>query len=273
MNKIMTLFEFEFKRIYKLYLVLIGVLFAGNLGVVAIKLHEHILHMNEVYNLPMEISVLKNPTGIERIIGCVKGNIYHLGNIVLGISVLICLLYAGIIWYRDYILKSKTIYTLFMLPQKRFNIYLAKLLTVVMMIYGLIVSQFLFWFIDLNIVKIFTGINSPGFTNIINDMIEGISLNIVSPYIIDFLMIDVIGVILAVIVIFTAVLIERSYKKIGIVLGGLYIVASIFIYFSLIFKNANYSDKLFVVHVSYYIVLFITSLFISNKLINEKAYL
>ena len=81
-------------------------------------------------------------------------------------SVLLCLLYSLVIWYRDYFSKSKTIATLLMLPQKRFNIYIAKLITVTSMIFGVISVQFLFWFIDLVIIKAILNVNVDGFTNV-----------------------------------------------------------------------------------------------------------
>ena len=125
--------------------------------------------------------------------------------------------------------KSKTIATLLMLPQKRFNIYIAKLITVTSMIFGVISVQFLFWFIDLVIIKAILNVNVDGFTNVFETILANQNRfsNLIFIQPIDFLMIDVFGVILAVVVIFTGVLMERSYKKIGIILGGGYIFASI----------------------------------------------
>ncbi len=70
----------------------------------------------------------------------------------------------------------------------------------------------------------------------------GFRLYLIQPYLIDFLMINVVGVILAVMVIFTGVMIQKSFKRLGIVLGPLYIVMSIVIYI-LIAGYSTYSDK------------------------------
>ena len=215
MNKILTLYNIEFKRIYKLYFVLIGILFLSNLGGVAFSIKNSVSKISMENNLAKSLDVLKSNIGISFINQFTVNDIYIYGSVALGIAVLMCLLYALVIWYRYYYSKSKTIYTLLSLPQPRFNIYLAKLITIVVMIYGLIASQFLFWYIDLNIVKILADINSPAFINVFTNMIQkSHSVNIVSAYMIDFLMRDVIGVILAVIVIFTGVMIERSINKI-----------------------------------------------------------
>ena len=83
-------------------------------------------------------------------------------------------------------------------------------------------------------------------------------------------MIDVFGVILAVVVIFTGVLMERSYKKIGIILGGGYIFASIILYICLTAQYAQYVDILLKVQIAYYIVIFVISILISRTLLNKR---
>ena len=79
-------------------------------------------------------------------------------------------------------------------------------------------------------------------------------------------MIDVFGVVLAVVVLFTGVLIERSYNKIGIVLGGrdTYLLLS-FIYIVNCTKYAQYVDILLKVQIAYYIVIFLISILVSKN--------
>ncbi|GAA0709466.1 hypothetical protein GCM10008904_20390 [Paraclostridium ghonii] len=271
MNKILTLYNIEFKRIYKLYFLLIGVLFIANLGGVFKVLYHSVKTISTENNIPMKLNILKTNLGFNFVNEYTVKDIYIYGSMALVVAVLFCLLYALIIWYRDYYSKSKTIYTLLSLPQPRFNIYLSKLITIVIMIYGVIACQVLFWYIDLNIIKIAAGIGSPNFVNIYTNMMQesGI-LNIVSPYLLDFFMIDVIGVILAVVVIFTGVLIERSFKKIGVVLGIIYIVAPIVGYFFIMGLDSLVFRNLLLSHIIYYTVLFILSILVSYRLINKK---
>ncbi len=271
MNKILSLYNIEFKKIYKLYFVLIGMVFIANLVGVAISIKNSLEKISLENNLNMNINSLKTNIGYDFINTFTIKDIYIYGSLILGVAVLMCLFYALIIWYRDYYSRSKTIYTLLCLPQPRFNIYLSKLITVVVMIYGIIASQLLFWYIDLNIVKNLGGIQSPGFVNVFKNMMhtyEGV--NIVSPNIVEFIMIDLIGVILAVVVIFTAVLIERSIKKAGIVLGISYIVLSIVGYFYSFGVSYKILLNLLYTHIGYYIFLFIVSLGLSYYLINKK---
>ena len=113
------------------------------------------------------------------------------------------------------------------------------------MIFGVISVQFLFWFIDLVIIKAILNVNVDGFTNVFETILANQNRfsNLIFIQPIDFLMIDVFGVILAVVVIFTGVLMERSYKKIGIILGGGYIFASIILYICLTAQYAQYVDN------------------------------
>ncbi|MEG2985239.1 MAG: hypothetical protein RR835_11090 [Peptostreptococcaceae bacterium] len=274
MNKILTLYNIEFKRIYKLYFALIGILFIGNIGGVVKSLYDSIEKISNENNIPMNLDILNTSIGFNIIKQFTVKDIYIYGSLLLGICVLMCLIYSLIIWYRDYYSKSKTIYTLLSLPQPRFNIYLSKLITIVVMIYGLIVFQFLFWYIDLNIVKIMADISSPSFTNIYTNMMQlERELNIVSPYIIEFLMIDVVGVILAVVVVFTCVLLERAFRKIGILLGITYALLSLIGYICIIGVNSTNFRTLLISHIIYYILLFTLSIFISYRLINKRFFI
>lgn len=272
MNRILTLYNIEFKRIYKLYFLLIGTLFIANLAGVMKTLYDSVKRISLENNLPMNIDILKTNLGYSFINEFTKNDIYVYGSMALGVAILVCLLYATIIWYRDYYSKSKTIYTLLSLPQPRFNIYLAKLIMVIVMIYGVIACQFLFWYIDLNIIKILAGISSPNFANVYSNMMQSVNqINVVSPYLLDFLMIDLFGVILAVVVIFTGVLIERSFKKVGVLLGVGYILITIIGYVFIIGLDSGILGNLLLNHIMYYIVLLMVSILISYRLINKRV--
>lgn len=272
MNRILTLYNIEFKRIYKLYFLLIGTLFIANLAGVMKTLYDSVKRISLENNLPMNIDILKTNLGYSFINEFTKNDIYVYGSMALGVAILFCLLYATIIWYRDYYSKSKTIYTLLSLPQPRFNIYLAKLIMVIIMIYGVIACQFLFWYIDLNIIKILAGISSPNFANVYSNMMQSVNqINVVSPYLLDFLMVDLFGVILAVVVIFTGVLIERSFKKVGVLLGVGYILITIIGYVFIIGLDSGILGNLLLNHIMYYIVLLMVSILISYRLINKRV--
>ena len=122
------------------------------------------------------------------------------------------------------------------------------------------------------IIKAILNVNVDGFTNVFETILANQNRfsNLIFIQPIDFLMIDVFGVILAVVVIFTGVLMERSYKKIGIILGGGYIFASIILYICLTAQYAQYVDILLKVQIAYYIVIFVISILISRTLLNKR---
>lgn len=274
MSNILTLYNMEFKRIYKLYFALIGIMFVSNIGAVVLNLYNVANSVSSKLKVPISIKNINTIEGVKIINTGTVSSVFLQTIIILGVVTLLCLLYSLVIWYRDYYSKSRTICTLLTLPQQRFNIYIAKLITIVVMIYVVISAQFLFWYIDFNIIKFIANIKTPGFTNVfymLRNHADGII--IASPHYIDFSMINIVGVILAVMVIFTGILIERAYKKIGIVLGGIYIILSIVIFFYIYVTNSVFSDKLLILSIIYYISLFIISLVLSHRLINKKIYL
>ena len=273
MNNILTLYDMEFKRIYKIYFTLIGVLFASNIGATLYNIFFRVKRMIDNEGNPITMHTLKGSEGLEYINTYIVGDLGSMTKMAMAFAVLLCLLYSLVIWYRDYFSKSKTIATLLMLPQKRFNIYISKFLTVIMMIFGIIASQFLFWFIDLFIIKIILNVNAEGFLNVFQTMLirQNRFWNLVFNQPIDFVMIDVLGVILAVTMLFTGVMIERSFRKVGAVLGAIYVVASIVLYIYVTTSYGIYSDILLKVHLLYYLVMFIVSTLISINLLNKRV--
>lgn len=273
MNNILTLYDMEFKRIYKIYFTLIGLLFTSNIGATLYKIFFITRRTVDNEGNPITMHTLKSSEGLEYINTYIVGDLGSMTKMAMAFAVLLCLLYSLVIWYRDYFSKSKTIATLLMLPQKRFNIYISKFLTVIMMIFGIIASQFLFWFIDLFIIKIILNVNAEGFLNVFQTMLirQNRFWNLVFNQPIDFVMIDVLGVILAVTVLFTGVMIERSFRKVGAVLGAIYVVASIVLYIYVTTSYGIYSDILLKVHLLYYLVMFIVSTLISINLLNKRV--
>ena len=273
MNNILTLYDMEFKRIYKIYFTLIGLLFTSNIGATLYKIFFITRRTVDNEGNPITMHTLKSSEGLEYINTYIVGDLGSMTKMAMAFAVLLCLLYSLVIWYRDYFSKSKTIATLLMLPQKRFNIYISKFLTVIMMIFGIIASQFLFWFIDLVIIKIILNVNTEGFLNVFKTMLvqQNMISNLVFNQPIDFMMVDILGVILAVTVLFTGVIIERSFRKIGVVLGSIYVAASIGIYIYVTVSYCTYSDILLKAHLLYYILMFIVSILISINLLNKRV--
>lgn len=275
MNNILNLYDIELKRIYKWYLALLSILLVGNIGVVTKHIRNIIMTVASDTKSKESLALMKLQQAKKYLYEMHIYNIYESTTLLLGLAVLICLVYALIIWYRDFVGKNKTGYTLFMLPNNKFNVYIAKAITIVVMIFGVMLMQMVFWAMDILILKIVTSIPMKEIFDLAfntNGVIRNLTL--IQPYLIDFIMIDIIGVILAVLVIFTAVMIQKSFKikTVGIALGIIYVYASIVI-FSYIGSITPFSDRNLIGHIIYFTGLFIVSVGLSYTLLNKKVYI
>lgn len=275
MNNILNLYDIELKRIYKWYLALLSILLVGNIGVVTKHIRNIIIRVASDTKSKESLSLMKLQQSKKYLYETHILNIYESTTMLLGLAVLICLVYALIIWYRDFVGKSKTGYTLFMLPNNKFNVYIAKAITIVVMIFGVMLMQMVFWGTDILILKIVTNIPIQEIFNVAKYSTgEFGRFTLIQLYQIDFIMVNIIGVILAVLVIFTAVMIQKSFKikTVGIALGIIYVYASIVI-FSYIGSITPFSDRNLIGHIIYFIGLFIVSVGLSYTLLNKKVYI
>ncbi|MGL5329386.1 MAG: hypothetical protein ACRDD7_08960 [Peptostreptococcaceae bacterium] len=270
MNNILNLYSIEFKRIYKLYLGLLGVLLLGNIYNVSSKLNSIIHNVAEYKGIKPSINLLKLDKGKEFLFNRGIRDIEWMMNVILGLCVIMCLIYAVAIWYRDFLGRSKTGYTLFMLPINKFNVYIAKAITVVTMIFGIILAQMIFNNISYLIIGKLSELNVIEVVRVNNDIYNS-ALKLIQTNFIDFIMINILGVILAVIVIFTGVMIQKSFKLIGFIVAPAYVIGSIYMYLY-ISQKSLYTDELFIRHSIYYIVLFGISIGISYVLLNKKVH-
>jgi hypothetical protein len=268
-NNILNLYNIELKRIYKLYLGMLGFLLVGNMVLVNKSISRIITDVASETNSKKSIGLMKLKEAKFVLSEHGFSNLYSDTSLLLGLVVILCLIYGLAIWYRDFIGRNKTGYALFMLPQNKFNIYIAKAITLVIMIYGVMITQMLAWFIDISIIKVLANINNQKFMSFLDIVIT--RNNLIQPYFIDFIMINVIGVILAVLVIFTGVMIQKSFKIPGIILGCLYIFGSMYLY-GYVTSIANYQDQRLMIHAIYYIILFVVSVGLSYTLLNKKVY-
>lgn len=275
MNNILNLYDIELKRIYKWYLALLSILLVGNIGTVARHIRNIIIRVASDTKSKESLSLMKLQQSKKYLYETHILNIYESTTMLLGLAVLICLVYALIIWYRDFVGKNKTGYTLFMLPNNKFNVYIAKAITIVVMIFGVMLMQMVFWGADILILKIVTNIPIQEIFNVAKYSTgEFGRFTLIQLYQIDFIMVNIIGVILAVLVIFTAVMIQKSFKikTVGIALGIIYVYASIVI-FSYIGSITPFSDRNLIGHIIYFIGLFIVSVGLSYTLLNKKVYI
>ncbi|MCY9530231.1 MULTISPECIES: hypothetical protein [Paenibacillus] len=134
--------------------------------------------------------------------------------ILLSITVLV--LYTILIWYRDWFGRSTFIYRLLILPSKRWMLYVSKLTAIIMFVFSMIAFQLMLLVSENMIFKAMV----PAELRTDSTFVEAISMNDALKMLLpkqfeQFIYSYGLGIV-AVMVIFTAVLLERSYRRIGV---------------------------------------------------------
>ena len=110
-NKILTLFDMEFKRIQKIFFTLICTLILGNIVVFYSCMNRLIDYVNKETGLKQGLEVLKSDMGKNMFLQeQLPGFIYPLSYMLMVLALFLCAFYAVLIWYRDFSGKSKSIY-------------------------------------------------------------------------------------------------------------------------------------------------------------------
>ncbi|MEI5906991.1 hypothetical protein WAK64_07965 [Bacillus spongiae] len=274
MKRYLKLVNFEFNRFFKLYLVLlglttllqmIGVIFESRkyVNLVNEEVYGGMMTKNEFLNTYWSMSFVNvsySPMFIAPIALCV---------ITLGI-------YVFFIWYRDWLGKNTFSYRLLILPTARINVYLAKATTILLLILGLVTLQLALipverqvfeWIIpsefrtDLSIFEI---INSTE-----------IMVFLIPESLFEFILHYGFGMI-AVILVFTAILFERSFRIKGVFYGILYSAVSLFLLFSptmmnvFLLGNYFYPMELFLMELAAGTLVGAVAIYTSNYLIKHK---
>lgn len=274
MNKILTLYDIEFKRVKKIYFSILGLLIISNMLWFIYSLYSVSKEVQAILNIRGGINLLKSKEAYMIISnGGIIYSLYSLSLLFMTVALIWCLYYTLLIWYKDFSSRTKVAYTLFTLPYNKFNVFISKLITILSFIYGVLSTQHLLWILEALIIKGFTGIDLSeiidiiNYSNSINYIFMGISI-----YPLEVFVNYVIDPILAVIVLFTGVIIHKSFDKIGGFIGLSYVVVIILIYILLSATSMIFTDELLKYHILYYIAIAVLSLIISYRLLNKRIH-
>jgi hypothetical protein len=230
MNRYLKLVHYEFTRIRWMYISLFVVTLLSQFGGLLMHARSTMDRINNIMvreSLPDTAFVQKY--GKVQFHDFAQNSIWFIAPIVLCIAALF--LYVFLIWYRDWIGKNMFIYRLLMLPTSRMNIFSAKLSVIVMAVLGLVAFQLL-------LLPLMNGLYNTLISSTFRYTIPIIDIITISPLLsilipqsfIQFTLYYGVGV-MAVIVIFTAILIERSYRWKGIIGGIAYGALASLIFF------------------------------------------
>lgn len=194
----------------------------------------------------------------------------------IAICVTTLLIYVFLIWYRDWLGKNMFIYRLFMLPASRSAVYLAKLSLIMYMVWGLIAWQLALLPLQ---DQLFQAIVPAALrdADTLMDVIQYHPLFqlLIPATFIDFVISYGLGM-MGVLLIFTAILMERSYRVKGII-GGLFYLAGAVVLFLLPifisevwFRDYLYPMELFLLELVLCLLIIAVSFTYSSYLLRKK---
>lgn len=275
MGSFMKLFAFEINRFIKLYIALLAVIFIIQLGTVLFEASSYMALVKEVTK--------GGRASPEQFLNeywhfSLVDVIYARGFLIpIALGAVSVIIYLFFIWYRDWFARNTFIYRLLMLPVNRMTIYFAKLATIIVSVLGLISAQLVYLVIYKQIVKWIVPIvyRTDMKTSL---LVASSDLSVLIPtHFSLFLIIYGLGT-LFIIVLFTVILLERSFKLVGLLLGiiytsfaiGLFILPFVvqFIFFDTFYL---YTDEMFYVQLVISFIIGGVSLWISYILINRKV--
>jgi hypothetical protein len=276
MNRYLKLVNFEINRFIKIYLTLIIITFLSQFIGIFVQSKGYVSKANQsIYEKSMTNEEFINQFGKMDLLHFAQ-SIWFLAPIALCSVVLI--LYIFLIWYRDWFGKNTFAYRLLMLPTSRLNVFFSKATAIFLMVIGLIAFQIILLPIENSILK---WIVPSDFRNdmSIKFMIESFQyLYMMIPgSFIEFILYYGAGLMM-IFILFTGILIERSFYLKGILFGFLYCVAAVTLFLSpiLLGKLFNFIDLLYPIElVELEIVLGLVvigiSIWLSRYLIEKKV--
>lgn len=220
MKNYLKLVNFEFNRIAKLFAVLLSVTFVIQIiGVIVLsRFYLNMANENIYDGMLSKTDFLENYGHMS--LSLIVSDMWFLGPILFCVAAVV--FYIFLIWYRDWIGKNTFIYRLLMLPTTRLNIFFAKITTILIMTLGLVAIQLIMLPIETLVMKSIVPkefIRDITLNQIVINMPELRFIIPNSP--IELVLMYGAGV-LAVSILFTAILMERSFKWKGIFAGLIY---------------------------------------------------
>ena len=220
MKNYLKLVNFEFNRIAKLFAVLLGVTFVIQIvGVIVLsRFYLNMANENIYDGMLSKTDFLENYGHMN--LSQIVSDMWFLGPILFCVAAVV--FYIFLIWYRDWIGKNTFIYRLLMLPTTRLNIFFAKITTILIMTLGLVAIQLIMLPIETLVMKSIVPkefIRDITLNQIVINMPELRFIIPNSP--IELVLMYGAGM-LAVSILFTAILMERSFKWKGIFAGLIY---------------------------------------------------
>lgn len=280
MNSYLKLVHMEINRFKYILAGLMSLTLLCQVGVViwwtttAVSYRESGIWKNGVFNYSFSPNGSSNGklTFVE-----VISNTQFIFMIPILLSVGVLAIYVFLIWYRDWFGRSTFIYRLLTLPTARRHIYFAKLTAILIFILGLVSFQLALLPVEEFIFNLIVPSDLRNPTNLSEVIYATQALATLLPWHIDiFLVYYGLGIV-GVLAIFTAILLERSYRRRGIVYAILYLGISLFLLvFPLLglgLNNANgylYPNEIYGIELVMCVVVITVSVWLGCRLLSKK---
>lgn len=275
MNRYLKLLNFEFNRFIKVYLSLISITIIMQVTGVFVVSNQYLkdAHIG-IYEEGMSMNDFIAWNGTMDMFKVIR-SVWFMGPIALCASALI--IYMFLIWYRDWFGKNTFIYRLLMLPTERLNVFFAKATAIMIMVIGLVAVQLILLPIESYILKLIVPLEYR-----VDLTVSGIIRNyeklqaILPLTFTDFLLYYGIGL-LVMTVLFTIILLERSYRLKGIFIGVLYGVSTVLVFISplliqnILNKPLFHSLELLVIEIVLGVLIITGSIWCSQFLLRKKV--
>lgn len=272
MNRYVKLVLLELRRFWKIYAALAAITIVSQIGGMRMSIRSY---MNRV-KWEMELTSTGTYAEFAEMYGRSSfrstvsfHELLFMGPVLICITVL--LIYVFLIWYRDWFGKNTFIYRLLMLPASRFHLFWAKLTAMMMFVLGLVSLQIvllpLLMAMYRHMIPAELMLSESVFSFIRHDMMFQILL---PTHAADFLLYYGLGFV-AVTIVFTAILMERSWRLKGLIAGVLYAFAAFMVITApLSLDYILYPHEIFGLMGVIGLILFMASVWISRTLLAKK---
>ncbi|GGP15024.1 hypothetical protein [Oceanobacillus neutriphilus] len=267
------LVNFEFMRFLPIYITLLVIVFlieAASVIFYAFMVKSEITESIVKHGLSKEQFLQDN--GYASMVNILSSFIFSLPVVIAAVTIFIYILF---IWYRDWLGKNTFIYRLLMLPVKRIQLFFSKGATILMLVFGLVAFQVAILPVLQVILKLVIPVDYR-LDLTTQGMIRSLYyLRFLLPEnFIDFIINYGFGIAF-VILLFTMILIERSYRFRGVFMAVFYGIGALILVFSpyilqVIMKDYFFDNELLWMQFAIAIILSIISVFLSNHLLNKK---
>ncbi|MDM8100242.1 hypothetical protein [Oceanobacillus oncorhynchi] len=267
------LVNFEFRRFLPIYIMLLAAVFllqAAGVLYYAFMVKSEITESVMKLGIPKEQFLQDN--GYVSIGNILSSFLFTLPIVLAAVTIFIYVLF---IWYRDWLGKNTFIYRLLMLPVKRIQLFFSKLAAILIFVFGLIAYQVAVLPALQLILKLIIPVDYRLDLTIQGMIRSFYYLKFLLPEkFIDFVINYGFGTAF-VIILFTMILIERSYRFKGVFMAVFYGIGALILVFSpyilqIIVKGYFYETELLWMQFAIAIILSAVSVFFSNHLLNRK---